>query len=101
MLLGSPHGRTTIGLHDEVHAFDLRVIGAHASNHLLVETPGNVWTWARNVEFFLDFLGAGLIDVSSLISHRFPWRQVADVYRLLVEDRIRTLEVILNWEQDK
>jgi 2-desacetyl-2-hydroxyethyl bacteriochlorophyllide A dehydrogenase len=101
VLLGSPRGRTSIDFHDEVHTFGLRVIGAHASNHPRVETPDNVWTRARNVELFLDFLGARLIDVSSLITHRFPWRQAAEVYRLLDEDRTRTLGVILDWEQEK
>lgn len=100
VLLGSPRGKTSIDLHDEVHTFGLRVIGAHASNHPLVETPGNVWTRPRNVELYLDLLGAGLVDASSLITHRFSWRQAAEVFRLLDEDRTRTLGVILNWEQD-
>jgi 2-desacetyl-2-hydroxyethyl bacteriochlorophyllide A dehydrogenase len=98
ILLGSPRGKTTIDLHDEVHTFGLRVIGAHASNHPLVETPFYQWTRARNVELYLDLLGAGLVQTADLITHRYPWREAASVYRLLMEDRTRTLGVILSWE---
>jgi 2-desacetyl-2-hydroxyethyl bacteriochlorophyllide A dehydrogenase len=98
ILLGSPRGKTTIDFHDEVHTFGQRIIGAHASNHPLVETPFNQWTHARNIELYLDLLGAGLVQTADLITHRFPWREAAAVYRSLMEDRTRTLGVILNWE---
>lgn len=98
ILLGSPRGKTTIDLHDEVHTFGLRVIGAHASNHPQVETPFNQWTRERNVELYLDFLAAGLVQTADLITHRFSWREAAKVYRMLMEDRTRTLGVILGWE---
>ena len=99
ILLGSPRGKTTIDLHDEVHTFGLRVIGAHASNHPQVETPFNQWTRTRNVELYLDFLAAGLVQTADLITHRFPWREAANVYRMLMEDRTRTLGTILVWEE--
>jgi threonine dehydrogenase-like Zn-dependent dehydrogenase len=99
ILLGSPRGKTTIDLHDEVHTFGLRVIGAHASNQPLVETPGNPWTMARNIELYLDLVDAGLIASADLITDRFPWQKAADVYRMLMEDRTRTLGVVLKWEE--
>ncbi len=99
ILLGSPRGKTTIDLHDEIHTFGLRVIGAHASNHPQIETPFNQWTHARNIELYLDLLGAGLIQTADLITNRYPWHEAAEVYRSLMEDRTRTLGVILNWEE--
>ena len=98
ILLGSPRGKTSIDLHDEVHTFGLRIIGAHASNQPLVETPFNQWTRDRNVELYLNLLEAGLIETAALITHRYPWREAAEVYRSLMEDRTRTLGVILEWE---
>lgn len=41
------------------------------------------WTQTRNLESFLDLLGAGKISVSHLITHRFPFQQGPDAYRLL------------------
>jgi 2-desacetyl-2-hydroxyethyl bacteriochlorophyllide A dehydrogenase len=98
VLLGSPRGKTAIDFHDEIHTFGLRVIGAHASNHPLVETPFNQWTQARNTELYLELIGAGLIQTADLITHRFPWHEAAMVYRSLMEDRTPTLGLILNWE---
>jgi 2-desacetyl-2-hydroxyethyl bacteriochlorophyllide A dehydrogenase len=99
ILLGSPRGKTTIDFHDEVHTFGLRIIGAHASSHPLVETPFNQWTQTRNSELYLELLRAGLIHTADLITHRFPWHEAAKVYRSLMEDRTPTLGVILNWEE--
>ena len=41
------------------------------------------WTETRNLESFLDLLAAGKIAVSHLITHRFPFEQGPDAYRLL------------------
>ena len=69
-----------------------------AANQPLVETPFNQWTRDRNVELYLNLLEAGLIETAALITHRYPWRDAAEVYRSLMEDRTRTLGVILEWE---
>lgn len=42
------------------------------------------WTETRNLEAFLDLLAAGKIAVSHLISHRFPFEQAPEAYRLLM-----------------
>jgi 2-desacetyl-2-hydroxyethyl bacteriochlorophyllide A dehydrogenase len=98
VLLGSPRGKTTIDFHDEVHTFGLRVIGAHASNHPLVETPFNPWTQTRNIELYFELLRVGLFQTADLITHRYRWHEAATVYHSLLEDRTPTLGVILNWE---
>ncbi len=41
------------------------------------------WTQTRNLEAFLDLLGAGKISITHLISHRFAFEQGPDAYRLL------------------
>ncbi len=97
VLLGSPRGPVTIDLHDEVHTLGLEVIGAHNSAHPPVGTPHAPWTIARHVELFLAWQAAGEIDVSPLITHRFPWQQAPEAYRMLVEDRSQALGVVLDW----
>ncbi len=98
ILLGSPRGKTVIDFHDEVHTYGLHIIGAHASNHPSVETPFNQWTRRRNIELFFDLLSVGAVSVDKMITHRYPWRQAAEVYRRLAEDRTGTLGVILEWD---
>ncbi|MFP1684056.1 bi-domain-containing oxidoreductase [Alloalcanivorax sp. C16-1] len=45
------------------------------------------WTEQRNFEAVLAMLAEGRLDVSPLISHRFPFEQAAEAYRTLTEAR--------------
>jgi 2-desacetyl-2-hydroxyethyl bacteriochlorophyllide A dehydrogenase len=97
VLLGSPRGPTTLDFHDEVHSLGLEIIGAHNSTHPAVESPNTPWTIGRHVELFLDWQAAGVIDVRPLMTHRYPWREAPEAFRMLLEDRSRALGVILDW----
>lgn len=41
------------------------------------------WTEGRNLQAFVDLLGRGAIDVSALISHRFPIEKANKAYELI------------------
>ncbi|MBN2501284.1 MAG: zinc-binding dehydrogenase, partial [Anaerolineales bacterium] len=41
------------------------------------------WTEGRNLEAIVDLLAAGTLDVSTLITHRFPIEQAAEAYELI------------------
>jgi 2-desacetyl-2-hydroxyethyl bacteriochlorophyllide A dehydrogenase len=97
VVLGSPRGPVSIDFHDEVHTRGLQIIGAHNSLHPAVESVDAPWTMARDVELFLDWQEVGMIDVCPLITHRYGWRETAEAYAMLREDRSRALGVILNW----
>jgi 2-desacetyl-2-hydroxyethyl bacteriochlorophyllide A dehydrogenase len=98
VILGSPRGPVSLDLHDEVHTLGLRIIGAHNSTHPPVETPDSPWTLHRHARLFFDLLSDHTLDVSSLITHRFPGARAADAYQMLLEDRTRAMGVILDWE---
>ncbi|HLK59913.1 MAG TPA: zinc-binding dehydrogenase [Chthonomonadaceae bacterium] len=100
VVLGSPRGPVSIDFHEEVHTQGLEIIGAHNSMHPSVETPHAPWTMARDVELFLEWQDAGVVDVRPLITHRYSWREVAEAYRMLTEDRTRALGVILDWSAE-
>lgn len=97
VVLGSPRGPVSIDFHDEVHTLGLEIIGAHNSVHPPVETPHAPWTMARDVELFLEWQDAGVVDVRPLITHRYSWRQTPEAYQMLREDRSRALGVVLDW----
>lgn len=44
------------------------------------------WTAGRNMEAVLDLIGAGRIDVASLVTHEFPFDDAPDAYETLVGD---------------
>lgn len=41
------------------------------------------WTEGRNLQSFVDLLGRGEVDVSALISHRFPIEKATQAYELI------------------
>ena len=58
------------------------------------------WTEQRNFEAVLDMMASGLLDVKSLITHRFDIDQALDAYNLLNEST--ALGILLNYPaQDK
>jgi predicted dehydrogenase len=54
------------------------------------------WTAQRNFEAVLDMLADGRLDVTSLISHRFPLAQAVEAYKLLSEGTA-SLGIILQY----
>jgi predicted dehydrogenase/threonine dehydrogenase-like Zn-dependent dehydrogenase len=56
------------------------------------------WTAQRNFEAVLDMLADGRLDVTSLISHRFPLAQAVEAYKLLGEGTT-SLRIILQYPE--
>ena len=57
------------------------------------------WTEQRNFEAVLDMMADGRIDVSRLITHRIPFDQATEAYRL-ISDRVPCLGVVLQYPVD-
>lgn len=56
------------------------------------------WTEGRNLEAFVDLLAEGRLDVSPLITHRFPIEQAEQAYELITGKRQETyLGVLLTY----
>ena len=100
ILLGSPRGKVEVDFHNEVHTLGLRIIGAHTSTHPAVETPYNPWTVTRNGELFFDLIMAGRLQVDDMITHRYPWREAPEAYKMLAADRTQAMGVALEgWNE--
>jgi len=55
------------------------------------------WTEKRNMEAFLNLVADGRVQLSSLITHRFPIEKAADAYEMILEGRERFLGVLLEY----
>lgn len=55
------------------------------------------WTEQRNLEAFLDLLAEGRIDVSRLISHRFPVTEAGAAYARLQDPSEPSLGIVLTY----
>ena len=60
------------------------------------------WTETRNMEAFLRLLADGKIDVTPLISHRFPVEQARSAYELITgKNRLPHLGVLLQYSSEQ
>lgn len=57
------------------------------------------WTEQRNMSAILDLMGAGKLDVSPLISHRFPIDEAERAYQLIESQSEPYLGIVLTYPQ--
>lgn len=57
------------------------------------------WTEQRNFEAVLDMMANGQLDLSPLVSHRFPFEKAIDAYALLSEDNT-ALGIVLDYDHE-
>ena len=55
------------------------------------------WTEQRNIQAVLDLMAAGRLNVSPLITHRFPIEQAADAYNLIETGKEPYFGVLLTY----
>jgi predicted dehydrogenase/threonine dehydrogenase-like Zn-dependent dehydrogenase len=57
------------------------------------------WTEQRNLQAFVDLVGAGKLDPAQLTTHRFPLEAAADAYSVLVngDDGRRPVGIVLEY----
>jgi len=99
VILSSPKGPSLFDFHDLCNSPSISIIGAHNMSHPRCEEGDNPWTQLRHAELFFDLLAAGDLDLAPLITHRAPYTQAPDLYRMLVEDRSQALGVVLDWRE--
>lgn len=63
-------------------------------------TPYARWTARRNMEAFLQQAAAGALNISSLITHRFPFADVVDAYKLILEGREAAIGVVIAYPEE-
>ncbi len=100
VLLSSPRSSTTFDFHDLCNRPSHTIIGAHITSHPTTESFDAPWTKGRNAELFFDLVADGELDLDGLITNRRPWQETCQAYRDLLADRLSSLAVVLDWDDD-
>ena len=97
IILSSPRGPSTVDFHDEVNWPSRIIIGTHFTSHPNHETPYNPWTVGRNIELFFDLILSNKVNVKKMITHRYPWMRIGEIYKKLLDPfgRSQHLGIIL------
>lgn len=97
VILSSPRGPSTFDFHDLCNAPSYTIIGAHMSSSPPDDVRDMPWSRKRQTELFLELLADATLDVTPLISHRVPYTEGPDAYRMLLEDRSKAMGVVIDW----
>ena len=57
------------------------------------------WTVKRNMEAVLDLMARKQIDLSPLITHRFPFEKIEEAYEILLKNKEPHLAILLEYSQ--
>ena len=97
MALGSIwHRKIEVDFMD-FHLKELTLVGCHQPKCPTVATPAFPWTQQYNRRQILRMIERDEIDVSRLITHRVPYTEAGEAYRLLRDERDKSLGAILTW----
>ena len=97
MLLGSIwHRKIEVDFMD-FHEKELTLMGCHQPKCPTTSTHHFPWTQQYNRRQILKMISHNQLDVDGLTTHRFPCRQIAEAYRLLRDERDKSLGILLSW----
>ena len=99
MALGSIWHRKVEGDFMDFHQKELVLVGCHQPKCPTTATPAWPWTQQYNRRQVLTMIERGELDVARLTSHRLPYTEAAEAYRLLRDERDKALGVLLTWGQ--
>jgi len=98
ILLGTPWSRRIEADFFKLHLKELAVIGCHQPQCPKIETTYFPWTQSSNRQKILRMIHDGRLNVKQLITHRLPYREIKEGYRLLQEKKDKALGVIVLWD---
>lgn len=101
IITSSPKGKSLIDF-DYINTLGIVIIGAHNwAVHTPVATPDDPWTRPREVQYYVELLEKEQMSVKSMVSHKANYKDAADMYNMLMEDRSVAMAVHLYWEDEK
>lgn len=79
------------------HTKELTLIGCHQPKCPTSETIYFPWTQSYNRRQILRMISDGRLHVEKLITHKIPYTEIAEAYRLLREEKDTALGIVLDW----
>jgi 2-desacetyl-2-hydroxyethyl bacteriochlorophyllide A dehydrogenase len=81
----------------DFHLKELTLTGCHQPKCPTAETVYFPWTQQYNRRQILRMISDGRLNVSALISHKMPYYETEEAYRLLRDEKDKALGVVLDW----
>lgn len=81
------------------HEKELTLIGCHQPKCPTSETVYFPWTQQYNRRQILRMISDGRLDVEKLITHKLPYTEISEAYRLLRDEKDKSLGIVLDWRE--
>jgi 2-desacetyl-2-hydroxyethyl bacteriochlorophyllide A dehydrogenase len=81
----------------DFHLKELTLIGCHQPKCPAAETVYFPWTQQYNRRQILRMIADKRLNVSALISHKMPYYEAEEAYRLLRDEKDKALAIVLDW----
>ncbi|HTL53967.1 MAG TPA: hypothetical protein VL860_15445, partial [Planctomycetota bacterium] len=59
--------------------------------------PYVAWNRATLMRCIFDFMAQGRLQPSKLLTNTVKWQDAAEGYRLLIEEKVKTFAVMIDW----
>jgi len=95
VVLGGIHGRAELDLYTHFQKSDQVMIGCgapHAEDHPYTTADANVAALHR-------MMAAGMINTEPVITHRVPYAEAPEIYRMLIEEKDKAIGVQFEWPE--
>ena len=60
---------------------------------------GHRWSRRRSVALTLDLLSRRRLNIRPILTHRFPWEQLPEVYQRLDENDEAIVGAVIDWKE--
>lgn len=98
VLLGSSRGHSeNVNFYRDVHRKGLHIIGAHEITRPQHDNSPGYWTRISEHKVCLELLARRRVDVTSLTTHRYNWRNFAAAYAHLADWDKSALGILIEW----
>ena len=99
IITSSPKGKSTVDF-DYINRHQLNVVGgANWMVHTVIAVNGNQWTQHRDTDYYMELSEMGLLDTKKLITHTYSYKDAAQAYEMLMEDRSQAMSVLIDWRK--
>jgi 2-desacetyl-2-hydroxyethyl bacteriochlorophyllide A dehydrogenase len=93
VLLGSPRAPLEINIYEHIHRKGIRMTGAHE----ILQGADGLPARGALLQYVMDLITRGALRIDPLITHVLSANRAKEAYELLLNDKDRSLGVILDW----
>jgi 2-desacetyl-2-hydroxyethyl bacteriochlorophyllide A dehydrogenase len=99
VLLGDTPTPSRQNLGPRIVGDSISILGVHGMMYPDVATPFNQWTAEAMTSLFFDYIAAGRMNVTSLITHTVSPIDAGEVYNVIAGNQEAVLGVVFDWSR--